>query len=125
MATLLGSVNGVWGIAAQQTGFLLTDTSQDYECDIKSVKNITGDDTGESHYNERINFSLAGYIPTTSAYSGTISATISLATAPTDHLIGNVTSGMFIVRKISASQAQEDYRKIDVSGVYNPTVTAS
>jgi len=124
MATLLGAINGVWGIATQQTGFLLSDTSQDYDCDIKNVKSITGDDTGESHYNEKISFSLSGYIPATSAFTGTISSTITLATVPADHLIGTVTSGLYIVRKITTSQNQEDYRKLDVSGVYNPTVTA-
>jgi hypothetical protein len=70
MATSFGTTTGLFGIAAQQTGFLLDSVSDDYSQDSKTVKNISGDDTGESYYNERIEGTLDGYIPSTSAFSG-------------------------------------------------------
>jgi len=124
-ATLLGATNGVWGINAQQSGFLLDGSSQSYEQDEKMVKDIVGCDTGISMYNERINGTLTGYIPATSAFTGTIAATITLATAPTDYLIGNVTSGLYITKGINATQSNEDYRKLELNYTYNPTLSGS
>jgi len=124
MATSFGTVNGSFGIATQQTGFLLDSVSDDYSQDSKTVKNITGDDTGESYYNERIEGSLEGYIPSTSAFSGTLASTLTLATAPADHLIGAVTGGTYIVTGVTRSSTSEDYRRISVKYKYSPTILA-
>ena len=58
MATSFGSTLGIFGIAAQQTGFLTDSISCDYPNDKKTVKNVTGDDTGSSYYNERIDITI-------------------------------------------------------------------
>jgi len=124
MATLLGTTNGVFGIATQQTGFLLDGSSQTYEQDEKTVKNISGDDTGIAFYNERMTFSLSGFIPATSAFSGTIAAQIALATTPTDHLIGSMSGGLYVTKSITTTQASEEYRRIELSGAYHPLITS-
>jgi hypothetical protein len=117
-------VNGVFGIAAQQTGFLLDSVSDDYTQDSKTVKNITGDDTGESYYNERIEISLDGFAPSSSAFSGTLASAIVLATAPADHLVGAVTGGTYVVTGVTRSSTSEDYRRIAVKAKYSPTILA-
>ena len=122
MATLLGTTNGVFGIATQQTGFLLDGSSQTYESDEKTVKNISGDDTGISFYNERMTFSLSGFIPSASAYSGTISAAIVLATTPTDHLISSMSGGLYVTKSVTTTQASEEYRRIELTGAYHPLI---
>jgi hypothetical protein len=122
--TSFGSVNGVFGIAAQQTGFLLDSVSDDYTQDSKTVKNITGDDTGESYYNERIEISLDGFAPSSSAFSGTLASAIVLATAPADHLVGAVTGGTYVVTGVTRSSTSEDYRRIAVKAKYSPTILA-
>jgi hypothetical protein len=124
MATSFGTTNGVFGIAAQQTGFLLDSVSDDYTQDSKTVKNITGDDTGESYYNERIEISLDGFAPSSSAFSGTLASAIVLATAPADHLIGAVTGGTYVVTGVTRSSTSEDYRRIAVKAKYSPTILA-
>lgn len=121
MATLLGTANGVFGIANAQTGFLLDGSSQTYESDEKTVKNISGDDTGISFYNERMNFTLSGFIPSASPFTGTISATIALGTTPTDYLKGSLT-GLYITKSITTTQASEEYQRIELSGTMNPTI---
>ena len=122
--TSFGTTTGVFGIAAQQTGFLLDSVSNDYSQDSKTVKNITGDDTGESYYNERIEISLDGYAPSTSAFSGTLASAISLATAPDDHLIGAVTGGTYVVTGVTRSSTSEDFKRIAVKAKYSPTIIA-
>jgi len=124
MATSFGTTTGVFGIAAQQTGFLLDSVSNDYAQDSKTVKNITGDDTGESYYNERIEISLDGYAPSSSAFSGTLASAISLATAPDDHLIGAVTGGTYVVTGVTRSSTSEDFRRVAVKAKYSPTILA-
>jgi hypothetical protein len=124
MATSFGTTNVVFGIAAQQTGFLLDSVSNDYSQDSKTVKNISGDDTGEAYYNERIEISLDGYAPSTSAFSGTLASAISLATTPDDHLIGAVTGGTYVITGVTRSSTSEDYRRISVKAKYSPTILA-
>ena len=118
MATLLGC-NGDWGINDKQTGIILESASQTYECDEKVLKNITGDDIGLSHYNERITGSLSGFVPAQGAFTGTISALLVLATEPADHLIGDLETGMFVTKTITTSQAVEDYKKIELNYTYH------
>lgn len=124
MPTSFGTTNGVFGIAAQQTGFLLDSVSDDYTQDSKTVKNITGDDTGESYYNERIEISLDGFAPSSSPFSGTLASAIVLATTPADHLVGAVTGGTYVVTGVTRSSTSEDYRRIAVKAKYSPTILA-
>jgi hypothetical protein len=120
MATLLGTTNGVFGITTAQTGFLLDGSSQTYEQDEKMVKNISGDDTGIAMYNERMQYSLSGFLPASSPFSGTIGALITLATAPADHLIGSMSGGKYITKNIVTTQAAEEYQRIELTGTYHP-----
>lgn len=125
MATLLGATNGVFGIANAQTGFLLDSTSWAYSDDVKMVKNITGDDTGEAHYNERVEIQLSGFLPASSAFSGTLASSISLATVPTDHLIGSISAGMTIIQTINRSNSAEDYQRVELTAKYSPTIVSA
>ena len=87
--------------------------------------NITGDKTGRSDFDEDCVINLTAKIPATSAFSGSISTTLSLATVPTDHLIGSMTAGMTIIDTIDVSQAADDYRGITLAATYSPTIVAS
>lgn len=125
MATLLGATNGVFGIANAQTGFLLDSTSWAYSDDVKMVKNISGDDTGEAHYNERVEIQLSGFLPATSAFSGTLASSITLATVPTDHLVGSISAGMTIIQTITRNNSAEDYQRIELTAKYSPTIVSA
>ena len=125
MATLLGATNGVFGIANAQTGFLLDSTSWAYSDDVKMVKNISGDDTGEAHYNERVEIQLSGFLPASSAFSGTLASSISLATVPTDHLIGSISAGLTIIQTITRNNSAEDYQRIELTAKYSPTIVSA
>jgi hypothetical protein len=124
MATSFGTSAGVFGIAAQQTGFLLESTSDAYSQDSTTCKNITGDDIGETYFNERIEGSLDGWLPASSAFSGTLASALTLATTPADHLIGAVTGGTTIVLDITRSSTSADYRRLALNWKYSPTILA-
>ena len=125
MATLLGATNGVFGIANAQTGFLLDSTSWAYSDDVKMVKNISGDDTGEAHYNERVEIQLSGFLPASTAFSGTLASSIALATVPTDHLIGSISAGLTIIQTITRNNSSEDYQRIELTAKYSPTIVSA
>jgi hypothetical protein len=125
MATLLGATNGVFGIANAQTGFLLDSTSWAYSDDVKMVKNISGDDTGEAHYNERVEIQLSGFLPATIAFAGTLASSIALATVPTDHLIGSISAGLTIIQTITRNNSSEDYQRIELTAKYSPTIVSA
>lgn len=125
MATLLGATNGVFGIEAQQTGFLTDSQSWAYSDEVKMVKNITGDDTGESHYNEKVEISLSGFLPSSSAFAGTLASSLTLVTVPTDHLIGSISAGMTIIQTISRTNSSEDYQKVELTAKYSPTIVSA
>jgi hypothetical protein len=124
MATSFGTTNGLFGIEAQQTGFLLDSVGYDYAQDSKTVKNIVGDDTGETYYNERIEITFDGYLPASTPYAGTLASAIVAATTPADHLIGSTSGGTTIVTGITRTHTSEDYRRISVKAKYSPTILA-
>lgn len=125
MATSFGTTTGVFGIAAQQTGFLLDSSQSEYEQDSATVKSVVGDDTGESYFNERIMTTLEGWVPASGAFSGTLASSLTLATAPTDHLIGSVSGGTTIVQGITKGSTSEDFQRISVRTKYSPTILAA
>ena len=124
MATLLGATNGVWGIPAQQTGFLLEGATYSYKCQTKHVMNITGDKTGRSDFDEDCMIAFKGKIPASSPFTGTISTALTLITTPTDHLIGTMTAGLTIIDTVETTHASDDYRAVSLSATYSPTITA-
>lgn len=124
MATSFGTTSGLFGIASQQTGFLLDSVSDDYAQDKKNVKNIAGDDTGSSYYNERIDITLDGWVPASSAWAGTLASALVSANTPADHLIGSTSGGTTIVEGVTRTATSEDYRRISVKALYSPTILA-
>lgn len=124
MATLLGATNGVWGIPAQQTGIITNSVDWDYQSESKMVKNITGERTGISFFDETCKISVSGDIPSATPFASTISATVTMITVPTDHLVGSITSGITIITSIKSGQSNDDYRKISFEAEYSPTLTA-
>jgi len=72
MATQLGATNGVWGIPAQQTGIITDSVDWDYQSENKMVKNITGERTGITFFDETCKVSIAGCIPSASPFASTI-----------------------------------------------------
>lgn len=124
MATQLGATNGVFGIPAQQTGIITDSVDWDYQSENKMIKNISGDRTGITFYDETCKISISGCIPASSAFAGTISAVVTLITVPTDHLVGSISSGLTIIMSVKSGQSNEDYRKVSFEAEYSPTLTA-
>ena len=113
MATQFSTSASTFGLTAQ-TGMLLETVTHNYVQDKKMIADADGDMVSKTLFNERIEGSMSGYQLTTSGYSGTIAAAISLAAAPVDHLIGSVGT-LTTVESVTRTYSNTDYQKIDLT----------
>jgi hypothetical protein len=120
MATQFGT-SASFGIPAAQTGIILESASYSYSQDSKTIRNLTGDTVSKYYYDERIEVSLSGFIPTSTPFSGTLASTITLATAPTDYLKGSVGS-QTIIESVTRTHTVEDFQRIEISAMNHPAI---
>ena len=125
MATQFGAAGskGIFGITAAETGILADTITYSSSQESKVVRNITGDTIGKTFYDERIEVSISGFVPDTSAFSGTLAAAITLITAPTDYLKGSVGT-ITIVDSVTRTHTSEDFQKLDITAMNHPLITA-
>lgn len=120
MATQFGTLSN-FGLTFE-TGIITDNITYNYGQESKPVRSGSGDVIGKTYYDERIELSISGYIPSSSAYSTTLAAAITLVTAPTDYLKGSV-GGTTIVESITRTHSSEDYQRIEVSAMNHPGIT--
>jgi hypothetical protein len=125
MATQFGAAGSksVFGITAAETGILADTITYSSSQESKVVRNITGDTIGKTFYDERIEVSISGFVPDTTAFSGTLAAAITLITAPTDYLKGSVGT-ITIVDSVTRTHTSEDFQKLDITAMNHPLITA-
>jgi hypothetical protein len=120
MATSFGT-GSTFGLTFE-TGIITDSIGYSYSQENKVLRNGTGDTSGKSYYDERIEVSIAGYIPTSSPYATTLAAAITLVTSPTDYLKGSVGSST-IVESITRTHTNEDYQRIEVTAMNHPGIS--
>lgn len=114
--------NGVWGIAVDETGFIIESVSHSFQNKNKTVLDRTGNTTGYTAYDETVKVSLKGKVPKTSAFSGTLASTLTLGNALSSYLKGGATSGLNIIESITIDLANEDYKSISVDCTNYPNI---
>jgi hypothetical protein len=119
MATAFGT-SSTFGLTTE-TGIITDSISYSYSQESKVVRNGTGDVTGKTYYDERAEVTIAGFIPTSTPFSGTLAATISLVTAVPDYFKGSV-GGSTIVESVTRTHSNEDYQRIEVTAMNHPGI---
>ena len=120
MATQFGTAS-TFGLTFE-TGIITDSIGYSYTQENKALRNGTGDITGKTYYNEQIEVSIAGYIPTSTPYATTLAAAITLVTAPEDYLKGSVGAST-IVESVTRTHTIEDYERIEVTAINHPGIT--
>ncbi|MGA0019467.1 MAG: hypothetical protein ACO3IL_05690 [Steroidobacteraceae bacterium] len=120
MATSFGTA-APFGLTFE-TGIITDSLSYSYTQENKALRNGTGDITGKTYYNEQIEVSISGYIPTSTPYATTLAAAITLVTAPEDYLKGSIGTTT-IVESVTRSHTIEDYQRIEVTAMNHPLIT--
>jgi len=116
---------GAFGIASAQTGIILHNYSFNYVQEKKPLKNHTGETIGIVYLDEKVEVKLQGTLPTSSPFSSTLAATLTLANAFPDFLKGSGTGGSLFIEEISAEYDAEDYATIELSCVYYPAIASA
>ena len=116
---------GAFGISSAQTGMILHNYSFNYVQEKKPLKNHTGETVGITYLDERVEVKLQGTLPTSSPFSSTLAATLTLANAFPDFLKGAATGGSLLIEEISLEADAEDYQSIEVSAVYYPAIASA
>lgn len=112
MATQFDSQVANFGLTSQ-TGMLLETVTHNFVQDKKMIADADGDMVSKTLYNERMEGSMSGYQLAT-GFTGTIAAAITLATTPTDHLVGSV-GALTLVESVSRTYSNTDYEKIELT----------
>lgn len=112
MATQFGT-GAEFGLTTQ-TGVITDGTTWNYTQQKKVIMDADGDPTSSTYYGEGIEGTITGYIPTTTPYSTTLAASLSLSDTPTDFLVGSVGSTS-IVESVTVTKANDDYQKLEIS----------
>lgn len=112
MATQFDSQASNFGLTAQ-TGILLETVTHNFVHDKKMIADADGDMVSKTLFNERVEGSMSGY-QLTSGFTGTIAAAITLAAAPTGHLVGSV-GALTTVESVGRTYANTDYEKIELT----------
>ena len=124
MATQFPASYSTFGLA-QETGIVTDSITWAYSQDSKEIRDADGDIAAKAYYNERIEVSIAGFLPTATPFTTTLAAAITIVTAPTDHLIAASLGSLYLCESINITQSNEEYRRIDVTAMNYPIVTAT
>lgn len=120
MATQFGT-DAPFGLVFE-TGIITDSVAWNYANESKVLRNGQGSTTGKAYYDERVEGSIAGYIPTSTAFATTLASAITLVTAPTDYLKGTIGTTN-IVETVARTHTLEDYQRIEVGFVNHPLIT--
>lgn len=122
MAAHLLGTTGNWGIAADESGIIITDLSFDYSHQEKTVLDKAGEVIGAAFYRGTVDVKISGLVAKTSAFSTKIGAALTLANTMPAHL--QASGGTTVLMQVSRSLNAEDFEKIDLTAVHYPAVSS-
>lgn len=122
-ATNIGE--GVFGLAAEETGLITQSVSYNTTAEKTELKNYSGDVVGVTYHGEKIEVSIEGKLPTTNAYAQPIAGTIALVNQMPDFLqTGDTVAGTVLVDSVNVSRQGQEYNDCSISCTYYPFLTS-
>jgi hypothetical protein len=120
MATLLG--DGVFGISAAETGIITHKIKYDYSHDTVELEDENNEVIGAAFSKEKVDISIDGKIPASSAFSSLLGVALTLINSIPDHLQGSITAGTTYLDGVSRETDKGEYHDISVKAVYRPSI---
>jgi hypothetical protein len=114
-ANLIGTV-APWGIAAAETsiGIIIEGIDETTRNEKNYIKNIVGERTGRSDFDESIEVKLSGKITSTAPFTTKLGANITLANTIVSNSLFNNNTGRTVLNEVKRSASNEDWRGIEV-----------
>ena len=122
-ATLLGDDVGVWGPSADETGVIISDLSHDYQAGENELKARDGCTQALVLFDEKVDISLEGEVPATSAASHTIGDSLSYANSVSyDHLTAS-SGGENLLKRAQKRFPREGWQTFQFGSTLYPYIT--
>jgi len=116
-ATELGTV-GIWGIAEDESGILISDLSFDFSQKDRPVLTKDGEVQGLALWHQKCDIKYSGLVDKDSAFSGKLGAALAMANDIPDHM--QTSGGTTVLMGLSRKSVQEDFENMDVSAINYP-----
>ena len=120
-ATTIGTGSGNFGVAANETGIIMSGYDQDSQASTKELPDRTGCAVGLSVYNEKNVLSISGYVMASTTPTMVVGDVLTLTnTVALTHL--QATTGVVICENVKRARANEDFERIDVTATCYPLI---
>lgn len=125
LVELLGTV-GIHGIAADETGMVITALEDTSKKKSNYLTNRLGNRVGRADYDHSIEISLTGKITATSGWSQELGAELAMSnTIAANHLPSGAAVGQTLIDEVSHKRSSEDWEEIAVSAEMLPAFPSS
>jgi len=121
-ATLLGNT-GNFGLAADETGFIVEANSHESRNEKVYTRTRQGDRQGVSYYDESIVIQTNGLMASSSAFSTKIAASWTLANAASTAHLQAAGSGTTILESVTLGRQVDGFQTLELAGEYLPRCT--
>ncbi|MEO5712164.1 MAG: hypothetical protein ABIT37_01640 [Luteolibacter sp.] len=119
LVTLLGST-GQHGIAADETGMLISKLDDVSKCRSNPQLNRVGNQVGSADFNETIEIDIEGEITATTPWAQKISAELTLTNTVDLTHIQQTTAGKTYIQEVKRSRGRDKWVDINVKAVLWP-----
>jgi hypothetical protein len=121
-ATTIGTGSGNWGVAANETGIIMSGFDLDTQASTKELPDREGCAVGLAVYNEKIAISISGYVMASTTPTQKVGSVITLTnTVALTHL--QATTGKIVCENVKRARANEDFERIDITATLYPLIT--
>lgn len=119
-ATSVSHGVGNWGLSAAETGIILESLQYAYTHEKGEVFDLTGNTSGVTYFDEKVEISLDGEF---SGFSTTMGAELTLTNTIPALIRAGVSGGTVLVEDIQVTGNRKNYQRISVKAVYYPNVS--
>jgi hypothetical protein len=123
MANSIG--DGVFGLTADETGIVTSAVKFSYSHDEAELVNYQNEVSGVTLSKEKVEISISGKIPATSAFTGQLGSALTLINDMPDHLQGSISAGTTYISSIDIDKENSDYNGIEVKATYRPSLISA
>ena len=118
-ATSVSHGVGTWGLSAAETGMILETINFQYTHEKGEIYDLTGNTSGVTYYDEKIEISLDGEITN---FSTALGESITILNTIPSLIRAGVSGGSTFLEDVQVSHARRDYRKISAKATYYPNI---
>ena len=123
MATTIG--DGVFGLAADETGIITHTIKYSYSQDEAELENKDNEVVGVAFTKEKVDISIDGKFPAASPFSTAIGSALTLINSMPDFLQGSISAGTTYVQSVDVDQDKGEYHDISIKAVYRPSLISA